>query len=200
MQGAPLSGQRSLPKCLSHLGPCDNSKSQPDLCTRKVATWLIENLSDFSGRGISRGYSGWPQRREISPATGSSWETKTQRRRRSHASQVSGSRSLRHALPMAGAWIACASNSQTRCFIVSICRPTASWCARPMSADRSMIYEEISSDRLIARKIGRHTIVRRLDALRWLRSPPLLDPTASNGGSTEEASSHREGPERGSLP
>jgi hypothetical protein len=51
-----------------------------------------------------------------------------------------------------------------------------------------MIYEEITAGRLIARKLGRRTIVRRSDALRWLRSLPSLDPTESDEGSTEEAS------------
>ena len=41
---------------------------------------------------------------------------------------------------------------------------------------RSMIYEEIAAGRLIARKIGRRTIVRRADALAWLRSLPRLLP------------------------
>jgi hypothetical protein len=39
-----------------------------------------------------------------------------------------------------------------------------------------MIYEEITAGRLIARKIGRRTIVRRADALAWLRSLPRLSP------------------------
>jgi hypothetical protein len=39
-----------------------------------------------------------------------------------------------------------------------------------------MIYEEIAAGRLIARKIGRRTIVRRADALAWLRSLPRLAP------------------------
>jgi hypothetical protein len=40
-----------------------------------------------------------------------------------------------------------------------------------------MIYEEIAAGRLIARKIGRRTIVRRADALGWLRSLSQLSPT-----------------------
>lgn len=60
--------------------------------------------------------------------------------------------------------------------------------AKESDISRSLIYEEIAGGRLIARKIGRRTVVRRSDALRWLRSLPPLDPTASNGGSTEEAS------------
>jgi Helix-turn-helix domain len=60
--------------------------------------------------------------------------------------------------------------------------------AKESDISRSMIYEEIAAGRLIARKIGRRTIVRRSDALRWLRSLPPLDSNASNGGSIEEAS------------
>lgn len=37
-----------------------------------------------------------------------------------------------------------------------------------------LLYLEIAADRLIARKIGRRTIVRRIDAIRWLRSLPML--------------------------
>jgi hypothetical protein len=49
-----------------------------------------------------------------------------------------------------------------------------------------MIYEEIAAGRLIARKIGRRTIVRRSDALLWLRSLPPLDPAERNGATTEK--------------
>jgi hypothetical protein len=52
--------------------------------------------------------------------------------------------------------------------------------AKESDISRSMIYEEIAAGRLIARKIGRRTIVRRSDALRWLRSLPPLDPTENN--------------------
>jgi hypothetical protein len=44
-----------------------------------------------------------------------------------------------------------------------------------------MIYEEIAAGRLIARKVGRRTIVRGADALLWLRSLPVLDATDCNG-------------------
>ena len=47
---------------------------------------------------------------------------------------------------------------------------------RESDISRSMIYEEIAVGRLIARKIGRRTIVRRADALAWLRSLPQLSP------------------------
>ena len=53
--------------------------------------------------------------------------------------------------------------------------------AKESDISRSMIYEEITAGRLIARKLGRRTIVRRSDALRWLRSLPSLDPTECNG-------------------
>jgi hypothetical protein len=49
--------------------------------------------------------------------------------------------------------------------------------ARESDISRSMIYEEIAAGRLIARKIGRRTIVRRADALAWLRSLPQLLPS-----------------------
>lgn len=34
---------------------------------------------------------------------------------------------------------------------------------------RTMIYAEIAAGRLVASKIGRHTIITRTNALRWLR-------------------------------
>jgi hypothetical protein len=49
-----------------------------------------------------------------------------------------------------------------------------------------MIYEEIAAGRLIARKIGRRTIVRRADALAWLRSLPELSPTEQEITATQE--------------
>ena len=61
-----------------------------------------------------------------------------------------------------------------------------------------MIYEEITAGRLIARKLGRRTIVRRSDALRLLRSLPSLDPTESNGSrSTTSLDPDREQPRTG---
>jgi hypothetical protein len=53
--------------------------------------------------------------------------------------------------------------------------------AKESDISRSMIYEEIAAGRLIARKVGRRTIVRRSDALLWLRSLPPLDSNESNG-------------------
>jgi excisionase family DNA binding protein len=46
--------------------------------------------------------------------------------------------------------------------------------AQQTDVGRSTIYEEISSGRLTARKVGRRTIVRRSDAIRWLRSLAIL--------------------------
>jgi hypothetical protein len=46
--------------------------------------------------------------------------------------------------------------------------------AKESDVGRSSLYEEISAQRLVARKIGRRTIIRRADAIRWLRSLPLL--------------------------
>lgn len=65
---------------------------------------------------------------------------------------------------------------------------------RESDVSRSLIYEEIASGRLIARKIGRRTIVRRADALAWLRSLPRLsraehDLAANPENGTEEAAS-----------
>jgi hypothetical protein len=37
-----------------------------------------------------------------------------------------------------------------------------------------LLYLEISAGRLVARKVGRRTIVRRADAIKWLRSLPVL--------------------------
>jgi hypothetical protein len=45
-----------------------------------------------------------------------------------------------------------------------------------------MIYEEITAGRLVARKVGRRTVVRRSDALRWLR---LLPPLGAHNQSNE---------------
>lgn len=39
---------------------------------------------------------------------------------------------------------------------------------------RSFLYEEINAGRLIAHKAGRRTIIRRVDACRWLRALPIL--------------------------
>jgi hypothetical protein len=60
--------------------------------------------------------------------------------------------------------------------------------ARESDISRSMIYEEIAAGHLIARKIGRRTIVRRADALAWLRSLPCLLP-GDNDGITENEDS-----------
>ena len=67
------------------------------------------------------------------------------------------------------------------CASVLVCR-----LAKESDISRSMIYEEITAGRLIARKVGRRTVVRRSDALRWLRLLPPLDPTESNGATTEK--------------
>ena len=61
--------------------------------------------------------------------------------------------------------------------------------AKESDISRSMIYEEIAAGRLIARKIGRRTIVRRADALAWLRSLPRLSP----GDDEEVADNKRSG-------
>jgi hypothetical protein len=53
--------------------------------------------------------------------------------------------------------------------------------AKESDISRSMIYEEIAAGRLIARKVGRRTVVRRSDALLWLRSLPVLEATDCNG-------------------
>ena len=39
---------------------------------------------------------------------------------------------------------------------------------------RSLIFSEIAAGRLVARKLGRRTIVRRSDAIRWLRNLPTV--------------------------
>jgi hypothetical protein len=46
--------------------------------------------------------------------------------------------------------------------------------ARMTDTSKSVLYQEISSGRLVARKIGRRTIVTRWDAIRWLRSLPQM--------------------------
>jgi hypothetical protein len=46
--------------------------------------------------------------------------------------------------------------------------------ARETDTGRSALYLEIAAGRLIARKVGRRTIITRADALRWLRSLPIL--------------------------
>jgi len=62
--------------------------------------------------------------------------------------------------------------------------------AKESDISRSMIYEEMAGGRLIARKIGRRTIVRRADALAWLRSLPRLLP-GDDDGMTESEDSKR---------
>ena len=57
---------------------------------------------------------------------------------------------------------------------------------RESDVSRSLIYEEIAAGHLIARKIGRRTIVRRADALAWLRSLPQLSPTEQDITATQE--------------
>jgi len=54
--------------------------------------------------------------------------------------------------------------------------------AKESDISHSMIYEEITAGRLIARKVGRRTVVRRSDALRWLR---LLPPLGAHDQSNE---------------
>jgi hypothetical protein len=62
--------------------------------------------------------------------------------------------------------------------------------AKESDISRSMIYEEITAGRLIARKIGRRTVVRRSDALRWLRLlPPLGGHDQSNEATNDEDAS-----------
>jgi hypothetical protein len=39
---------------------------------------------------------------------------------------------------------------------------------------RTVIYQEIAAGHLIARKIGRRTVVRRSDAIRWLQGLPRV--------------------------
>jgi hypothetical protein len=43
---------------------------------------------------------------------------------------------------------------------------------------RTLIYSEIASGRLKARKIGRRTVVLNADLLTWLKALPALRPTA----------------------
>jgi hypothetical protein len=46
--------------------------------------------------------------------------------------------------------------------------------SKEVDVGRSTIYHEIAAGRLVARKVGRRTIVRRSDAVRWLRALPQL--------------------------
>jgi excisionase family DNA binding protein len=46
--------------------------------------------------------------------------------------------------------------------------------AKEVDVGRSTIYQEIAAGRLVARKVGRRTVIRRSDAIRWLRSLPTL--------------------------
>jgi len=57
---------------------------------------------------------------------------------------------------------------------------------RESDVSQSLIYEEIAAGHLIARKIGHRTIVRRADALAWLRSLPRLSPTEQDIAATQE--------------
>ena len=39
---------------------------------------------------------------------------------------------------------------------------------------RQLVYDEINAGRLIAKKVGRRTLIRRVDAERWLDAAPEL--------------------------
>ena len=63
--------------------------------------------------------------------------------------------------------------------------------AKECDIGRSSIYDEIGAQRLIARKVGRRTIIRRSDAIRWLRALPVFGrddgPAASQSASSPAA-------------
>ena len=58
--------------------------------------------------------------------------------------------------------------------------------AKVCDLSRSLIYEEIGAGRLVARKVGRRTIVRRADAARWLRSLPSAKTPLSTIGNLSQ--------------
>jgi excisionase family DNA binding protein len=43
---------------------------------------------------------------------------------------------------------------------------------------RAQVYKEIAGGRLIARKVGSRTLIRRQDADAWLRALPVMPPRA----------------------
>jgi excisionase family DNA binding protein len=47
-------------------------------------------------------------------------------------------------------------------------------CAEAYDVGRTLIYQEIASGRLRARKLGRRTIITRADADAWIKSLPLV--------------------------
>jgi hypothetical protein len=72
--------------------------------------------------------------------------------------------------------------------------------AKECDVGRSSIYEEIGAQRLVARKIGRRTIIRRSDAIRWLRALPILgqDHLAARQCATEQEPTSPEAKRSGS--
>ena len=42
---------------------------------------------------------------------------------------------------------------------------------------RQLVYDEINAGRLIAKKVRRWTLIRRIDAERWLDAAPLFTPS-----------------------
>jgi hypothetical protein len=44
---------------------------------------------------------------------------------------------------------------------------------------RQLVYDEINAGRLVAKKIGRRTVIRRDDIERWLASAPVVEPAAT---------------------
>jgi hypothetical protein len=55
------------------------------------------------------------------------------------------------------------------------------------SLGRQSIYDAINSGRLIARKLGRRTVILRADATRWLASAPPIEPVATPDGAETAA-------------
>jgi hypothetical protein len=43
---------------------------------------------------------------------------------------------------------------------------------------RQLVYDEINAGRLVAKKIGRRTLILRADAERWLAAAPAIRPAA----------------------
>lgn len=62
------------------------------------------------------------------------------------------------------------------------------FCER-FSIGRSKVYEEISSGRLVAHKLGRRTLITNTDAEAWLISLPRAVSSAADTESIDETSS-----------
>jgi excisionase family DNA binding protein len=51
---------------------------------------------------------------------------------------------------------------------------------------RTSVYEQIRTGQLIARKVGRRTVILQSDLIRWLESRPVLTASCEQAGAADE--------------